>query len=1096
MERIRAGRFGKDAKALFEGDLSSHGGDHSAADLAFCDLVAWESCDADTIDAVFRKSALMRDKWDEPRGKSTYGEMTVRKAIEGVNEKMAEGNLKALARAAANSDECGNPLPRPEKPEACGEPEPDVPAEAAEAVDVSVETKVRNACAGILNPKSIEAKKGALEAAAQVLGKLVADGRAPYDYVYDKLRGAAVDAGLDEAKSVRIIQTELLSDGKKTKKAEKKIEKKEPEPAPLPAVMDDPFGLGVQAVPDPDEALAKAVGIVDGLAAYDKPEERLRDMATVLKFRGDLAADRILRELRAGLKTAVAKAGTVIDFDDGLAAITVGIGEATKTPPPPMPEETREEIEIVSYLARNVRDANLPEETIRLVVELIERTPNASEYQDAIITAVADGFAHSKYLEGMKARARAAISMACVKAALGAMKRPVVDVPAEYREFLCNLPDAQDMALNRSNYMHDLRCGKLSQDYVLCRMDGELRVLSLRDWVRLCMYDHVYVIEKMESDGQWYCIDEERRWVPLTDKMAKDVVCERLGWLQGSQVASAKFGESVLAAVRGVAKRLERMSAKDAGIVRVACENGIVEADGDGKPALRPIELADHVTTRVNARWHETDEDELMAAIERLKAILRSFFLGDEDAEEKVTALLEAIGSAMLQMHANVCWTFVGSGANGKGVIQRAIMGLVGEESCVTANSARFDERHFLADLRGKSVIICNESRVSDKLDTRIFNAVVTGDALSGRRNFKENVYYTPYATVIIFSNHLPMFSDDSDGPMRRFLVISMNRQFVRADGSRDEGYSSDIDAELAKPIMRDALFRLAFDAVRAAAERGWQWTRPASTAAANAMLREATSPLRTFISDCLSPIPAGHLPAWSAYAQYASWCRDSGIAQKEQLPFGQFITEMEMNARVKVETEKHYKKKLLVGYQLNAVTIERNDRQDKTSLEVALAALLMGVKKMLEAMGVNASPQAMNDAIKRACEKWKESYMAVDEEGKPFENQDWEKIEGKVRDRIVSEYDQCLGFLAGMLDNKEFAAETEEDREARYAALAAQDGLWLSSMPEHMQWIERVCLAAVRQNPAAFKYALSRGGAQTAEEFLAMADAPREEAV
>lgn len=64
------------------GDTSAYGGDDSSADLALCNLLAFY-CNKNPVlmDAIFRESKLMRDKWDEDRGGQTYGEMTIAKAI-------------------------------------------------------------------------------------------------------------------------------------------------------------------------------------------------------------------------------------------------------------------------------------------------------------------------------------------------------------------------------------------------------------------------------------------------------------------------------------------------------------------------------------------------------------------------------------------------------------------------------------------------------------------------------------------------------------------------------------------------------------------------------------------------------------------------------------------------------------------------------------------------------------------------------------------------------------------------------------------------------------------------------------------------------
>lgn len=72
---------GYNFKALYGGDISAYGS-HSEADMALCNMLAfWTSCDADKMDAIFRQSGLMRDKWDRKQSGSTYGVITIQKAI-------------------------------------------------------------------------------------------------------------------------------------------------------------------------------------------------------------------------------------------------------------------------------------------------------------------------------------------------------------------------------------------------------------------------------------------------------------------------------------------------------------------------------------------------------------------------------------------------------------------------------------------------------------------------------------------------------------------------------------------------------------------------------------------------------------------------------------------------------------------------------------------------------------------------------------------------------------------------------------------------------------------------------------------------------
>lgn len=89
LEKARAARNGDAFSRLYDaGDTSAHGGDASGADLALCNLLAfWTGRDAARMDRLFRGSQLMREKWDHPaRAGETYGEGTIREAIEGCTE--------------------------------------------------------------------------------------------------------------------------------------------------------------------------------------------------------------------------------------------------------------------------------------------------------------------------------------------------------------------------------------------------------------------------------------------------------------------------------------------------------------------------------------------------------------------------------------------------------------------------------------------------------------------------------------------------------------------------------------------------------------------------------------------------------------------------------------------------------------------------------------------------------------------------------------------------------------------------------------------------------------------------------------------------
>jgi len=63
---------------LWNGDLSRYNGDASSADAALVErLLFFSGGNEEQVDRLFRQSQLMRDKWDEMRGKQTYGQLTI-----------------------------------------------------------------------------------------------------------------------------------------------------------------------------------------------------------------------------------------------------------------------------------------------------------------------------------------------------------------------------------------------------------------------------------------------------------------------------------------------------------------------------------------------------------------------------------------------------------------------------------------------------------------------------------------------------------------------------------------------------------------------------------------------------------------------------------------------------------------------------------------------------------------------------------------------------------------------------------------------------------------------------------------------------------
>ncbi len=84
LQLAKGSKNGTAFTALWDGSLEGYSSP-SEADLALCGHLAfWTGRDASKMDTMFRQSGLMRDKWDRQQSGTTYGAITIQKAIEDV----------------------------------------------------------------------------------------------------------------------------------------------------------------------------------------------------------------------------------------------------------------------------------------------------------------------------------------------------------------------------------------------------------------------------------------------------------------------------------------------------------------------------------------------------------------------------------------------------------------------------------------------------------------------------------------------------------------------------------------------------------------------------------------------------------------------------------------------------------------------------------------------------------------------------------------------------------------------------------------------------------------------------------------------------
>lgn len=117
---------GNNFQSLYAGNINGYGS-HSEADMALCNMLAfWTGCDADKMDAIFRQSGLMRDKWDRKQSGSTYGAITIQKAIAGCSnvynpsdytQNKSDGYSLSIGNTSNDSSNNSAPVSAPQQAE-------------------------------------------------------------------------------------------------------------------------------------------------------------------------------------------------------------------------------------------------------------------------------------------------------------------------------------------------------------------------------------------------------------------------------------------------------------------------------------------------------------------------------------------------------------------------------------------------------------------------------------------------------------------------------------------------------------------------------------------------------------------------------------------------------------------------------------------------------------------------------------------------------------------------------------------------------------------------------------------------------------------
>jgi P4 family phage/plasmid primase-like protien len=227
-----------------------------------------------------------------------------------------------------------------------------------------------------------------------------------------------------------------------------------------------------------------------------------------------------------------------------------------------------------------------------------------------------------------------------------------------------------------------------------------------------------------------------------------------------------------------------------------------------------------------------------------------------------------------------------GKGNNGKSTIMDVLSALLGEENVCSLSMESFRERYTLIELSGKIANVCGDMSELDRVEEGILRSLVSGDAITVQRKYKNAVRLRNRARFFFCTNALPRFSDTSKGVWRRMRLIPFDR--VVPDDQIDIHLASKLIEELPgillwslqglKRLRETQRFSISLRCEKAAYD-----------------YRLACFPVLTFLDECTTNQSYSDSPAQTAaetlWHGYCEWGRTNGFTKIK--PLHTFISDV-----------------------------------------------------------------------------------------------------------------------------------------------------------------------------------------------------------
>ncbi|WP_367357377.1 phage/plasmid primase, P4 family, partial [Mesotoga sp.] len=191
--------------------------------------------------------------------------------------------------------------------------------------------------------------------------------------------------------------------------------------------------------------------------------------------------------------------------------------------------------------------------------------------------------------------------------------------------------------------------------------------------------------------------------------------------------------------------------------------------------ATNPPKLEQHSPEHGNKYVLPFDYDQ-NAKCPVFDAFLKSLDLGKGN-EDLIQEIFGYFFLPMKALNLQKCVFFYGPGANGKSTMANLLFYMLGGiKNCSTLRVDQLNGFELARVLDKPANIGSEVTSGKNYIDTQVLKSIVSGDALTINRKYKDPIDYVPQCKFLFTVNALPNVSDSSHGFARRLIIIEFNR--------------------------------------------------------------------------------------------------------------------------------------------------------------------------------------------------------------------------------------------------------------------------------------------------------------------------------